>query len=72
MAEKRSFLYEAVRGLAWLVCRTVMPVVFHDREKLDREAPYIVVANHLHALDPLAIALFIPSSRLPARVTVMR
>ena len=57
MAEKRSFLYEAVRGLAWLVCRTVMPVVFHDREKLDREAPYILIANHQHALDPVVMAL---------------
>ncbi|MBO7662084.1 MAG: 1-acyl-sn-glycerol-3-phosphate acyltransferase [Clostridia bacterium] len=57
MGEKRSFLYETVRGLSWLVCHTVMPVVFHDREKLDREAPYILIANHQHALDPVVMAL---------------
>ena len=54
---KDSALYEVVRVLATAVFRTLMPVVFHGREKLDREAPYLLIANHRHALDPVAMAM---------------
>ena len=57
VTEKKSILYEVVRGLAWVVIRTVLPVRFHHRERLDREAPYVMIANHRHALDPVVMAL---------------
>lgn len=56
---KRSILYEIARVLAMILFHTFMPVKCIHREKLDREAPYIVVANHLHALDPIVMAMHI-------------
>ena len=62
--EKRSLTYELIRGLAKIVFHTVMPVTCHDREKLDAEAPYMLIANHLHALDPIVMAMFIPKRQI--------
>ena len=59
VTEKRSILYEIARVLAMILFHTFMPVKCIHREKLDREAPYIVVANHLHALDPIVMAMHI-------------
>ena len=52
-----SFLYEVTRALASALFHTLMPVKFIGREKLDREAPYVLIANHRHALDPVAMAM---------------
>ena len=57
--EERSILYEITRGLAWVVFHTLMPVTIHNRERLDAEAPYVVIANHQHALDPIVMAMYI-------------
>ena len=57
--EEKSIIYEIVRGLAWIVFHTLMPVRCHGREKLNAEAPYIVIANHQHALEPVAMAMYI-------------
>ena len=62
--EKRSLTYELIRGLAKIVFHTVMPVTCHDREKLDAEAPYVLIANHLHALDPIVMAMFITKRQI--------
>ena len=62
--EKRSVLYEITRGLAWIVFSTVMPVKRHHRERLDREAPFVLIANHQSALDPVAIAMCIPKRQI--------
>ena len=62
--EERSLTYEFIRGLAKVVFHTVMPVTCHNREKLDAEAPYVLIANHLHALDPIAMAMFIPKRQI--------
>ena len=55
--EKRSKLYEFVRGISIGLFHTVMPVKYHNRERLDREAPYVLISNHLHALDPVVLAM---------------
>ena len=62
--EERSITYEIIRGLAKVVFHTVMPVTCHNREKLDAEAPYVLIANHLHALDPIVMAMFIPKRQI--------
>ena len=64
VTEKNSFVYEAIRVLAKIVFHTVMPVKCHNRERLDAEAPYVLIANHLHALDPIAMAMFIPKRQI--------
>ena len=62
--EERSVVYEIIRGLAKVVFHTVMPVTCHNREKLDAEAPYVLIANHQHALDPIVMAMFIPKRQI--------
>ena len=59
VTEKRSILYEIARVLAAIVFNTFLPARCIHREKLDAEAPYVVIANHRHALDPVAMAYFI-------------
>ena len=64
VSERKSPVYELLRFLAKIVFHTVMPVTCHDREKLDAEAPYVLIANHRHALDPVAMAMFIPHRQI--------
>ena len=61
---RRSVVYEIARILALIVFHTVMPVKCHNRERLDAEAPYVLIANHRHALDPVAMAMFIPGRQI--------
>ena len=64
VSDRRSIFYEVLRALALAVFHTVMPVKCHHRERLDAEAPYVLIANHRHALDPIAMAMFIPGRQI--------
>jgi 1-acyl-sn-glycerol-3-phosphate acyltransferase len=64
VTEKRTITYEVVRGLANIIFHTIMPVRFHNRERLDRERPYIMIANHNHALDPVPMAMGVKHDQL--------
>ena len=58
VTERRSAVYEIARVLAGIVFHTLMPVRFHGKEKLNgMEPPYILIANHQHALDPVVMAM---------------
>jgi 1-acyl-sn-glycerol-3-phosphate acyltransferase len=57
VSEKDSFLYKLAWILTWVVLHVFMPVRYHGKEKLsEREIPFVVISNHLHALDPLILA----------------
>ena len=64
VTEKRSFLYEVARVLANILFHTVMPVRFHNRERLLEEPPFVLIANHRHALDPVVMAMGIPKKQI--------
>ena len=64
VSERISPVYGLARFLARIVFHTVMPVTCHQRERLDAEAPYVLIANHRHALDPVAMAMFIPHRQI--------
>ena len=64
VAEKNSALYEVARYLAIALFHTLMPVKCYNRERLDAEAPYVLIANHQHALDPVAMAMYIPGRQI--------
>ena len=64
VSDRISPVYGLFRILAKIIFHTVMPVKCHNRERLDSEAPYILIANHLHALDPVAMAMFIPRRQI--------
>ena len=64
VTEKRTITYEVVRGLANIIFHTIMPVRFHNKERLDRERPYIMIANHNHALDPVPMAMGVKHDQL--------
>ena len=57
VSEKKSFLYRVARWLAWIMVHVLMPVRYHDVEKLKAmEAPFVLISNHRHALDPVILA----------------
>ena len=64
VTEKGTVTYEVTRVLAQFVFHTFLPIRFHHREKLDREPPYVLIANHNHALDPVAMALGVKKHQL--------
>ncbi len=64
VSDRISPVYGLLRFLSLIVFHTVMPVKCHHRERLDAEAPYILIANHRHALDPIAMAMFIPGRQI--------
>ena len=64
VSERKSAVYELLRFLAKIVFHTVMPVTCHHRERLDAEAPYVLIANHRHALDPVVMAMGIPKHQI--------
>ena len=63
VTEKRGILYEITRVLAHIVFHTLMPVKFHHRKRLLQDPPFVLIANHRHALDPVAMAMGIPHVR---------
>ena len=64
VTEKRGILYEITRVLAHIVFHTLMPVKFHHRERLLQDPPFVLIANHRHALDPVAMAMGIPKHQI--------
>lgn len=59
-AKSRSALYEVCRVLACFLFHTVLPVRYEHSERLQGDAPYIVIGNHVSLLDPIVVALAIP------------
>ena len=55
--EKDTWIYSVGRVLANIVFHTLMPVRFHDLDRLQLQPPYILIANHQHALDPVVMAM---------------
>ena len=64
VTEKRGILYEVTRVLAHIVFHTLLPVKFHHKERLLQDPPYVVIANHRHALDPVVMAMGIPKHQI--------
>lgn len=64
VTDKRSVLYEFVRRIAIVIFHTLMPVKCHNPERLRADPPYVLISNHQHALDPVAIAIHIPKHQV--------
>ncbi len=64
VTEKKGILYEIARVLANILFHTVMPVRFHNKERLLQEPPFVLIANHRHALDPIVMAMGIPKKQI--------
>ena len=64
VSDKRGILYEIARVLANILFHTVMPVRFHHRERLLQDPPFVLIANHRHALDPIVMAMGIPKKQI--------
>ena len=54
--KKRNKAYAFVQFLANVLSHTIMPVTFHNRDQLNMDAPYILIANHHSMLDPLYLS----------------
>lgn len=64
VSDRQSILYEVVRRIAIVFFHTLMPVKCHNPERLRAEPPYVLISNHQHALDPVAIAIHIPKHQV--------
>ena len=53
--EKRTFWFTGARVLVWLLGHTVYPIRYNGLAYTRMDAPYILVSNHKHWLDPLII-----------------
>ena len=53
--EKRTFWFTGARVLVWLLGHTVYPIRYYGRAYTKLDAPYILVSNHKHWLDPLIV-----------------
>ena len=53
----RSLLYEVCRVLAWLLLHTILPVRYEHLERIQGDAPFIMIGNHLSNMDPIIAAL---------------
>ena len=54
-AEKTP-LYTMGRGKAWLITHVFFPVRYHHAERMEMDAPYILISNHESLLDPFIVA----------------
>ncbi len=58
---RRTFLYTIGRPLGWLLFALIYPFRVVNRRGLrQREAPYLLIANHNHALDPVLMGVLCP------------
>lgn len=55
--QKLSFFYGGARIIATILFHTVMPVKYHNAHRVAGDAPFIVIANHSHWMDPIILAL---------------
>ena len=61
--EKKSILYSVAKGLSYIVFSVFLPVKFHHVERLKAEPPFVLISNHIHALDPVMLAYRIPKTQ---------
>lgn len=66
MSEERELspFYTFARLILSALFALIYPVRAHGRERLDRDAPFIIVSNHSSMLDPLAIAVKCPKHEI--------
>jgi len=55
--QERTPFYTFARIVLGVFFALIYPVRTHNREKLDQDAPFIIVSNHGSMLDPLAISV---------------
>ena len=64
VTDKPCILYEILRVLANIVFHTIMPVKAHHKEILLQDPPFVLIANHHHAMDPIVMAMLIPKKQI--------
>lgn len=52
---KFSIWYKIGRLIAWVIFHTVIPVTFHHKERLNADAPFLLISNHQCWLDPVML-----------------
>lgn len=55
--KKRSGLYTFAKPIAAFLLKTLFPVRYHLRERLDIDAPFIVIGNHVSMFDPVIVGV---------------
>lgn len=53
ITEKNSKVFSFIRVLATIVVHTFLPIKYHHAERVAMDPPFVMISNHLHALDPM-------------------
>ncbi len=53
--ERFTFTYRLAMAFSAFVFNTLLPVRYHGLENADLDAPFILIGNHNHMLDPFAV-----------------
>ena len=56
-AEELTGMYRLARAVFSVVFKTIYPVRYHHMERVQLDAPYILMGNHSHLMDPMLIGL---------------
>lgn len=57
MAEKPTWLYKVARAVFSFLFHTFLPVKYHHVERAQLDAPYMLLGNHNHLMDPMLVAV---------------
>ena len=64
--EEDSLLYSVASGISRVYFHTLMPVRYHNLERLNMDPPYLLIANHQHALDPFPMGVAVRGHQVVA------
>jgi len=56
-AEEHTWLYRFGRAVFVFLFHTFLPVTYHHQERVQLDAPYILIGNHNHMFDPMMMGL---------------
>ncbi len=62
--EKDSKVYSFIRFLTTVVVHSFLPIRYHHAERLKAEPPFVMISNHLHALDPMLMGYPVKNSQV--------
>jgi 1-acyl-sn-glycerol-3-phosphate acyltransferase len=56
---KKMWLFRVCKVLTWLIGHCIYRFEITGRENIPKEGAFLLCSNHIHAFDPIALAIFI-------------
>lgn len=62
--EPFTFFYRAAMAVSWFLFTFIIPVRYHNEERVRMDAPFILIGNHDSMIDPLLLGWKCPSYQI--------